>query len=255
MLYHYIFGYGSLICAHSRAVTAPQDAHKAATPVTVYGVERVWSKRSQKLGMTAMGIRMQEGASTVGVILPVSEADLALFDQREQGYSRVLIHLDDVDMVPFLGDKYYEHEDHKVFLDAKRSNKHDSVKVWAYLPHTITPADPDHPIVQSYVDTILRGCLDVGGEQFAKEFIQQTKGWNPEELLEEESSGGESVELSRNDSMYSSTESVWVDDRDEPVYIRGDPSHSRKNASKFDRLLRTYNPDTFEERKPIQTTE
>ena len=239
-------------------MTAPQHADKVATPVEVHGIERVWSKRSKKLGMTAMGIRKQEGASTVGVILPVDEADLPKFDQREQGYSRILIDLDDVDMVPFLGESYYENDDHRIFWHAKRSNNQsqDHIKIWAYLPNVITPADPDHPIVQSYVDTILRGCLDVGGEAFAKEFIQQTKGWKPEELLEDSSSDEEETfQYNRSDSMYSSTESVWVDDREDPLYIRGDPSHSRKNASRFDRLLRTYTPETFQERIAIQSNE
>ena len=57
MIRHYIFGYGSLICTHSRALTAPQNADKVATPVTVRGVERVWSKRIPGM-MTAMGIRV-----------------------------------------------------------------------------------------------------------------------------------------------------------------------------------------------------
>lgn len=249
MMQHYIFGYGSLICSHSRAMTLPQHAYKVVTPVTVYGVERVWSKRSKKLGMTAMGIRFVPDANTAGVILPVTEEELPKFDQREQGYSRVLLDLDDVDVVSFLGEHYYEEkEEHKVFLDAKRNNDTQSLKIWAYLPNTITPADPDHPIVQSYVDTILRGCLDVGGEEFAKEFIQQTKGWTPEELLEDSSDDDDdAVSLTRSDS----SDSVWVDDRDEPVYIRGDPNHSKKNASKFDSLLQAYTPETFEERKPI----
>ena len=96
MVQHYIFGYGSLICSHSRAVTASSDAAQpAAIPVKVSGLERVWSKRSAKLGMTAVGIRFAQDASTVGVLVPVTEADLARFDVREQGYSRVALSLDD----------------------------------------------------------------------------------------------------------------------------------------------------------------
>lgn len=171
--HHYIFGYGSLTCAHSRALTANTASTTADTAVTVHGVERVWSKRSYTLGMTAMGIRQRASASCVGVILPVTEQDLTLFDRREKGYTRILIPFDDVSRVPFLGDEYYAHNDHKVFVEAKRkSNLHDSsIKIWAYFPQTISPPDREFPIAQSYVDTILRGCLDVGGEEFAKEFI------------------------------------------------------------------------------------
>lgn len=202
--------------------------------------------------MTAMGIRRQEGASAVGIIIPVAEGDLPKFDKREQGYARIRIDLDDVDLVPFLE---YD-ETHAAFVNAKNNNNHESIRVWAYLPKRIDPPSPSNPIVQSYVDTILRGCLDVGGEEFAKKFIETTKGWDPTELSEDESSEEDTFQLKkRSDSMYSSTESVWVDDREDPIYIRGDPSHSKKNASRFDRLLRTCTPETFEERKPLQTTE
>ena len=36
----FVFGYGSLICPHSRAITAPGLADKTATPVLVRHVER-----------------------------------------------------------------------------------------------------------------------------------------------------------------------------------------------------------------------
>ncbi len=32
---------------------------------------------------------------------------------------------------------------------------------------------------QSYIDIVLSGCLDIGGKQFAKEFVQNTFGWTP----------------------------------------------------------------------------
>ena len=256
--HHFVLGYGSLICRHSRALTAHSPS--AATPVLVHGIERVWSKRSRRLGMTAMGIRYRAGASCVGVILPVEYADLALFDRREQGYARRLIPLEDVTLVPFLGDSYYKKDDHKVFLDAKRhnniNNAPDNIKIWAYFPNTIAPPDANHPIVQTYVDTILRGCLDVGGEEFAKEFIQQTKAWNPTELVDHTKLSSDGAVASSSggitdDSCYFTA--VWVDDRHDPVYIRGDVAHSRQNADKFDELLRTYNPKRFEERKVMPT--
>lgn len=249
MLYQYIFGYGSLICQHSRATTSPEHATKVATPVAVRGVQRVWSKRSKTLGMTAMGIRRRANTSTVGVILPVTQSELRRFDRREMGYSRMVLDLDNVGPVPFFGESYYQGTpEHKLFWDAKQGttpkNKSTTttLKIWAYFPNQITPPDPRHPIVQSYVDTILRGCLAVGGEEFAKEFIQQTKGWAPKELLEEEASS----------SQNNGVEPVvyWVNDRTDPVYIRGDPLYSIKNAPTFDGLLQTYTPEMFAKRKP-----
>lgn len=240
MTQHYIFGYGSLLCAHSRALTAPPNT---ATAVVVHGVQRVWGKRTAS--MTAMGICLQRGASTAGVILPVAETDLPMFDGRERGYARVLLGLDHVDVVPDLGDAYYtENEHHQVFWKAKKgNNKHDTIQVWAYFPNTLTPADSQHPIVQSYVDTILRGCLAVGGEELAQEFIQTTQGWDPEELQN----------LGSNDQT-TPLEATWVDDRANPMYTRGDPVHSRTHASQFDSLLQTFVPKAFERRRPIPST-
>ena len=157
---HFVFGYGSLICPKSRAVTSPEQAHKIATPVMVQGVERVWSKRTNR-GMTAMGVRFVKDASCVGVILPVTNGELAAFDKREMGYDRVPLQLEDVGGVPFLSEQHYEEDDHDVFLDAKKQNNTQAIQIWVYVQRVIQPPTADHPIVQTYVDTILRGCLSI----------------------------------------------------------------------------------------------
>ena len=110
------------------------------------------------------------------------------------------------------------------------------MKIWAYLPDLFVPPDAQYPILQSYVDTILRGCLDIGGEDFAKEFIEGTKGWNPGELSEYALTNGPVKE------------SCWINDRKEPRYSRGDPVHSQANADKFDDLLQKYAADAFARR-------
>ena len=73
---------------------------------------------------------MQRDASTIGVILPVVETDLELFDERECGYSRILIGLDHVEMVSFLGENFYtDDKDHGIFWNAKKHNHHDSLRI------------------------------------------------------------------------------------------------------------------------------
>lgn len=134
-----------------------------------------------------------------------------------------------------------------MFWDAKQSNNAEGFKIWAYFPDKIVAPDPQHPIVQSYVDTILRGCLNVGGEEFAKDFIQETKGWHPEEIIR----GHESLKYDQGRRKGP----VWIDDRDDPVYIRGDPTYSSQNAERFDELLEENLPERFQERKPIQSSE
>ena len=51
-------------------------------------------------------------------------------------------------------------------------------RLWVYVPRTSDIADADHPICQSYVDTVLEGCLfHCTGEAFAREFLQTTLDW------------------------------------------------------------------------------
>lgn len=239
----YVFGYGSLMCSHSRALTAPSLAKIHVTPVVITNVEPVFAKRS-KIGMTAMGIRHQRGASTFGVVVPVPPLDLPKFDDREKGYSRISLPLESVSPVAFL-DYTTTARDEGLFLNTRDRNPLQHPKIWAYLPDVYTPVCESFPIVQSYVDTILRGCLDVGGKEFAKEFLQTTKGWNPLDLTDysDETDGGIRSSL---------IGSFWIDDREDPIYTRGDPTHSQANANVFDDLLETHVP-TFSRRRALST--
>lgn len=122
-------------------------------------------------------------------------------------------HLDNIDHVPFLDEEDFYDADHPVF-DAKESkNPSDpDVNVWIYIQKDPIPADPSHPIPQSYVDIIMRGCLTIS-EDFARSFIETTAGWNDEH------------------------EDHWVDDRDVPIYKRADSDYSSANADMIDQLL------------------
>ena len=64
----WIFGYGSLICPLSRAITAPALVNCDALPALISAMERTWSARIRRPypkhgldGWTAMGIRLEEG--------------------------------------------------------------------------------------------------------------------------------------------------------------------------------------------------
>jgi hypothetical protein len=119
---HFIFGYGSLICPQSRAITAPSlDA--VAEPVVITGIERTWSARvtrrqsksskGKKMedddssstesdgrdhirGWTPMGVRFRPGAKCNGILIHVDEEELMRFDVREAGYERQRIDLADI---------------------------------------------------------------------------------------------------------------------------------------------------------------
>jgi len=203
---HYIFGYGSLLCAHSRAITAPTLAGRTATPVKVRNLQRQWSCRvPAEAGWTAMGVRLQSNASCVGVLLPVNNVELQQFDVRELGYERHLIDHSDIEQIG-----HCEHE-HSFF-----TAEHNTPKIWVYIQEEHTTTSIEHPIPQSYVDIILRGCLSISPE-FAKEFLRETHGW-------------------KSDDVY------WVDDRHDPLYPRADVDYSAKQGPELDRFLLLHRP-------------
>src|SRR5438445_2421911 len=81
----YVFGYGSLINPDSRKLTGPTGE---PIPVRVRGLERSWNVVVTKDKMTALGVIRRRGALTNGVLVPLPESQLAVFDQREEGYVR-----------------------------------------------------------------------------------------------------------------------------------------------------------------------
>ena len=121
---HFIFGYGSLICPQSRAITAPTLQNAIAEPVIIDHIERTWSARvlgdlplpslnsderssevaSEEVqngdhvikGWTPMGVRFKQGSRCNGVLIHVDEEELKRFDIREGGYERFKINVADI---------------------------------------------------------------------------------------------------------------------------------------------------------------
>lgn len=240
---HLVFAYGSLICPDSRAITAPTVAERHAIPVNAQNVERTWAKKSKR-GMTSMGVRFRQGVECVGVLVPVNEEELLQFDEREIGYDRVELKAADILQLSFLEDHYYE----DTFLAEK--DNFEVPRIWVYVQQDPIPATESHPIAQSYLDIILRGCLSIS-EEFADEFMKTTKGWDPAELSstneeeEEDDSNSESGDLSDEDM----DNVVWIDDRKDPIYVRADVNYSLKKANELDRVLRKHRPEEFGKRK------
>ncbi len=212
-VHHYVFGYGSLICPESRSITNPGLANKEPLPVVIQDVERVWSARTVS-GYTAMGVQHREGAECTGILIEVSGDELEDLDKREANYGRLPIRLENIDQVPFLDEDEFYEDDHPVFEAKDETNDEvemENVKVWIYMQSDPINADPSHPIPQSYVDIIIRGCLTIS-EDFARSFIETTHGWNHDE-------------------------DHWVDDREVPIYKRADPEFSSEHGDAIDKLL------------------
>ncbi len=148
----YIFGYGSLMNSASRQLTG-QTA--AAIPANVKGLVRYWSKIDDSYTLSPLVVTQGDGEVN-GVLLAIDDSALADFDYRERGYHRIEVALDNIDC--------------QTPLDEQDC-------VWVYVKDAPEPPCSLAPIMQTYVDTVLSGCLEVS-EQFARQFVEQTIGWH-----------------------------------------------------------------------------
>ncbi len=197
---NYIFGYGSLIETESRLRTTPKA--KVAFPVQVNGLKRGWFARTGVSGLTTtfLGCIPSPENHTNGVIYKATEEDLKKTDEREKGYKRVKIEFKDI-------------EDFSSQIE-KDAN------VWVYVnkfaDNKIPPSElpsKDFPIVQSYVDICVNGCIEIEElypkakqRNYAINFITSTHYWSK----------------------------FWVNDR---IYPRR-PFIYRENAYQIDSLLK-----------------
>lgn len=192
----YIFGYGSLIETSSRAATGETGQ---IHPVRVTNLQRAWHVVSPN-GYTLVGVIPRRGASCNGVLTQVAPHLLPHFDRRERRYHRVIIPQQAV-----------------VSLSGEPLS---CTTIWAYI--TSRPGEPStaYPLVQSYIDVILTGCLAIGVD-FAAEFIETTHGW----------------------------ETAWLNDRRHPRYARA-LAHNPQAAA-IDRQLRTLVPHAIARRHDL----
>lgn len=196
----YIIGYGSLMEEASRLKTTPQAGE--ALPVSVTGFRRGWIAQGSAVGFstTFLGVTSEPAARMNAVLYSVpGETAVATLDRRESGYCRVAVAAKQI--TPLSGQ-----------LSA-------TAQIWLYA----SPADKAHapsrrfPIVQSYVDVFLSGCLQVEQryqlDGFARECVQTTQGWSKH----------------------------WVNDR---IYPRR-PFVYQPNAGRIDELLSEEVPKAF----------
>ena len=210
----FIFGFGSILktATHATWLTsndnqAPKDgkegsAKSSASPSlpghccvlrSSFGYRRGWNFRSAT-GFTALGItrRSQDpsdhGEERVdddndginGVLFRVSRSMLAGFDRREVGYDRVQVPNEYMVLTKYKNQrKDLDPASQASFRDIGSPSS--AARLWVYIPRPsyVAQADADHPILQSYVDTVLEGCLEWGGVDMCRAFIQTTYDWSP----------------------------------------------------------------------------
>ena len=198
----FVIGYGSLMDTLSKDRTWA-DA-RPAVPVRVTGFERSWNTRGTLPGFstTYLGVAEKSDATMVAALYRAQDTrDFETGDAREYVYCRVAVARDQLDM-----------------LDG--SGPPPRGKFWIYLPipESVRPADARFPIIQSYVDIFLSGCIELAKQvtdpdvDFVTQCVTTTKGW----------------------PMH------WVNDR---IYPRR-PFH-QPNATRIDTLLQRLLPEQF----------
>jgi hypothetical protein len=125
-------------------------------------------------------------------------------------------------------------------------NENNEIYVWIYVPrecYTKMASNTKHPILQSYVDIALRGCLSIS-KLFAKEFVDGTYGWYPghqyNDVLVPSSISSHSTDNNNNENNNNEDNNkycCWINDRHNPLYVRSDKEFSLKNSDRLDACL------------------
>lgn len=141
----YFFGYGSL-------VNRKTHSYPDAVAAEVRGWRRSW--RGTKLRELAfLTAEPDSGGRIVGLIAAVPGADWSALDVREAAYAR-----------------------HRV---EQMTHAHDrDVSVQIYAVEEAQTAAGQHPILLSYLDTVIQGFLTEFGEDGARDFFDDTSGWH-----------------------------------------------------------------------------
>lgn len=162
----YIIGYGSLMQDESRKRTTPQSG--PAHPVEVVGYRRGWFAKGDPQGFstTFLGALPEPRGLVNAVIYRVEPGELAETDRRESSYCR--------ENVPLSAIKTLEIGPFQI----------PAGQVWIYVNGLQTIATPStrYPIVQSYVDIFLSGCLEqerrFAVKGFAQSCLTTTSDWS-----------------------------------------------------------------------------
>ncbi|MBR9824251.1 MAG: hypothetical protein GYB36_00430 [Alphaproteobacteria bacterium] len=177
----FMIGYGSILSRHSRETYSNMTG--AALKVALPGWRRAWSVRYRDEGATYLGLVEDTASELHAVLVPVEiNPDMR---HRERGY-------DWIEIAP----------------ERLGGSDLPQGRFWIVVNRDHLPADADHPIPQSYVDTCLIGAFETGGEGMLRDFIYRTDHWDTH----------------------------WRDDRHAPVYPRRTPLSDQEREMIDDHL-------------------
>jgi len=157
----YFFGYGSLV---NRATHSYPDTQAAR----LSGWQRVW----RHTNLRAVAYLTVEPADSMieGLIASVPNRDWSALDLREHAYDRVAI-------APGALEVCKTYETYKIGPECYETYEI-NVQLYKTKPQNDAPPTLRHPILQSYLDTVISGYFDMFGEDGARAFFATTKGWD-----------------------------------------------------------------------------
>lgn len=143
----HFFGYGSLVNRNTHTYPVRGKAH-------IMGFRRVW-RHSTKRRVAFLTVEEAEDVHIAGLVAEVPGADWDALDARERAYDRLALP-----------------QDHTP--DAKSLDLH----LYRAKPTHVGPPSLRHPVLLSYLDTVVDGYLSAFGETGVKEFFATTAGWD-----------------------------------------------------------------------------
>jgi hypothetical protein len=194
---HYLVGYGSLLSHDSRSRYS--NIYCPNMPIVAHGWQREWLARGFADLQTGLGVSQVESASLNAVLLPIEQISPELRN-REQDYQFVEVAPTSLVAAP-------ESELAQTELNKINANP-DTHKIWICANLHKKQANIQYPICQTYLDTCLVGCFDLGIANFAAEFIQNTHFW----------------------------QHGWINDRHQARYVRA-AMVTQQQYAEIDRLL------------------
>jgi len=161
----YIVGYGSLMEAKSKQMTEPNAGE--SRPVQVTGFRREWNLHGT-FPTTFLGVREDASAQMVAVLYRAELIEGKIgADAREFSYCRAPVDADSVST-----------------LDGSELPAQSQIWIYVNKPEFLSSPNAKHPIVQSYVDIFITGCLEMqervteSGFNFVDQCILTTSGWS-----------------------------------------------------------------------------
>lgn len=150
------FGYGSLV----NAETLPEGTD--LSPGRLDGWIREWrvcGKDAEGRGRCALSVRRSEGVYIRGVLATECKSGFADLALREKRY----------DKIDGIGSSFR--------CDEQGAEGPEDMFLFAASPPHRAWGDETHPILQSYLDCVLKGFFDLWGEEGIGHFLETTEGW------------------------------------------------------------------------------